>query len=909
MTTVSGILRDAKGMALPGVAVTLRYVPAVIGYSGGAVAKNNLTYLTDDAGLLSMPGLVSGPYDMSIAMPIGTSATVTSAVTARLIVNGEATQTLEDALQTTIGEITPTILSQAIAAATSAQAAADEAALYDGPKADNFAGLAAVTPSMLAIGGLIRVIETGAVYQRVSSGGDLNYTGSGGVRLNVLSTDLRAFGCEFGSGKTLEVRQANLRQLAVAAARHAILGGTLAGAGRLEIAGSDDVAIFGSVDFSSLTFGVAGFTGTITFANDYTEVVYSAGSAVLNAAKAATTLQRNSQFIDTFVGLSAVEDAMVWIDTNQPFYGYRAAIINRTDLVHSLRDGFISRPLEYDINPATITAVRVRKNNKHRSHIRMGTVDFTGCDAASPLGTTLWPIKVSTSNATVEGLHIINETGELANYSARALNIDGNCNVTIKDITANFVANKTDHNSIYALRYANMIGCRIEDVFADGNGWGASAGHECCVGLLFQNCHMSRYDWHAAARSGVTLTGCRIGTWGLYLTGTGPLVLDQCAFQLADLRDYNKAVLLGTRSDTLGFWDGDMTMRDCRVTGVDAQATESGVRLGRAYLWRTDGLTAQGDPTGTITAMSPITHRLFRSVTIDGLINDSDVPIQITPIYRVDPTNPVKTLERINGHDLVAGRAGKGFEIECRTSGWSEASTSSITVDLDGVDFETFAFHSQDATKWITLTARRLRPVAGGDGSIYVTMPGQYRFDDCTAYRIMPLDNALTPPAPISFIWTGGSLLDLAGASAFVGIQNSSIADFKFLGVHITAASEARVRQIYRGKVLAETVVVSGSVIKEIELAPAPVSDVYTLAQTDLCEGSTFYIKCTGPSGTTQYIPVTFPVLYDSVPLPVWTGSNMALAYLRRTGASTLTVTGHGSAALGALVALTGKGT
>ena len=61
-----------------------------------------------------------------------------------------------------------------------------EAALYDGPKVDTFAGLASVTSSMMDVGDLIRVIETGAVYERVSTGGDLNYTGTGGVRLSVV---------------------------------------------------------------------------------------------------------------------------------------------------------------------------------------------------------------------------------------------------------------------------------------------------------------------------------------------------------------------------------------------------------------------------------------------------------------------------------------------------------------------------------------------------------------------------------------------------------------------------------------------------------------------------------------------------------------------------------------------------
>ena len=72
---------------------------------------------------------------------------------------------------------------RAEAAALSAAASATEAALHDGPKVDMFSQLAAVTPAMLAVGGLIRVVETAAVYQRVSSGGDLNYSGSSGVRL------------------------------------------------------------------------------------------------------------------------------------------------------------------------------------------------------------------------------------------------------------------------------------------------------------------------------------------------------------------------------------------------------------------------------------------------------------------------------------------------------------------------------------------------------------------------------------------------------------------------------------------------------------------------------------------------------------------------------------------------------
>lgn len=71
---------------------------------------------------------------------------------------------------------------EAEASAVRAEAAADTIPL----NVPNFSDLAGVTPAQLAVGDFVDVLSTGARYQRVSSGGDLNYTGTGGVRLQVL---------------------------------------------------------------------------------------------------------------------------------------------------------------------------------------------------------------------------------------------------------------------------------------------------------------------------------------------------------------------------------------------------------------------------------------------------------------------------------------------------------------------------------------------------------------------------------------------------------------------------------------------------------------------------------------------------------------------------------------------------
>ena len=69
--------------------------------------------------------------------------------------------------------------------AAAASASAVEAALYDGPKIDLQAELVTVVAGMVAVDGLLRVIETGGRYTRAADAAtdfDLDYTGSGGLK-------------------------------------------------------------------------------------------------------------------------------------------------------------------------------------------------------------------------------------------------------------------------------------------------------------------------------------------------------------------------------------------------------------------------------------------------------------------------------------------------------------------------------------------------------------------------------------------------------------------------------------------------------------------------------------------------------------------------------------------------------
>lgn len=57
-----------------------------------------------------------------------------------------------------------------------------------------FSDLAALTADDVPINGYIQCLENGATYQRVASGGVLDYTGSGGLQFDVIGGDVRAYG-------------------------------------------------------------------------------------------------------------------------------------------------------------------------------------------------------------------------------------------------------------------------------------------------------------------------------------------------------------------------------------------------------------------------------------------------------------------------------------------------------------------------------------------------------------------------------------------------------------------------------------------------------------------------------------------------------------------------------------------
>jgi len=127
---------------------------------------------------------------MTYTLPITGSGTtqVASVAQHEAAVNAAIEERVQARIDTVISEEGAAgILLQAEAAKTSAETSAAEAALYDGPTVEAFAGLADLTPEQVDVGRAVRDISTGGVYKRLLSGGVLDYSGGGGITLDPIA--------------------------------------------------------------------------------------------------------------------------------------------------------------------------------------------------------------------------------------------------------------------------------------------------------------------------------------------------------------------------------------------------------------------------------------------------------------------------------------------------------------------------------------------------------------------------------------------------------------------------------------------------------------------------------------------------------------------------------------------------
>ncbi len=216
MTTLTGVVRDTQKKALAHTDVRLTYTRGIVGFDGGAAVRKTHEAKTSAQGLLSVPNLVPGQYDIVIFAPASTSETQTKVGwRGVLVIPAQPSVTLEDALTVNFAPVTPTSVQQASAAAQAAERAQSVASiseksadytLVDPDKgtliASTGAALVTVTIPTDATGGFTETIVIS--FQQFGSGA-MSVAAASGVMLNGVTGGSTQIQQQWGTAQAIRI--------------------------------------------------------------------------------------------------------------------------------------------------------------------------------------------------------------------------------------------------------------------------------------------------------------------------------------------------------------------------------------------------------------------------------------------------------------------------------------------------------------------------------------------------------------------------------------------------------------------------------------------------------------------------------------------------------------------------------
>ena len=123
MTQVTGPLFDEVGNLLANTTCVVQAQEALLGQDGGGRAKRGVEVTTSGAGIFDAD-IKPGAHILTVWVQAPGASSVTALVRGKLIVLDQANQSLQSALDSDVGDITPSALQQAVAAKDAAEAAA-----------------------------------------------------------------------------------------------------------------------------------------------------------------------------------------------------------------------------------------------------------------------------------------------------------------------------------------------------------------------------------------------------------------------------------------------------------------------------------------------------------------------------------------------------------------------------------------------------------------------------------------------------------------------------------------------------------------------------------------------------------------------------------------------------------------
>lgn len=387
-----------------------------------------------------------------------------------------------------------------------------------------------------------------------------------------------------------------------------------------KLTGSSQVTFNYSIDFNGASIDVSSFGGLINFKRPTSKVEYLPGSAVVTAIQTEATL--TGQYFSGWLNTDEVNDSLIYIETNIPYYNYLGTDYSRVEINHAIRYGMVSSPLRYSLASSAITKVVVLKNEKNITIVENLNL-ILGNQSQDNV------IIIEHSRFKLKNVTVISQNIQLTSKTV-AITCSECFDVELLNVKANW-ANRTTLSGCYIFSAWKCYDLRFNDCGAEGTGWGA-VGTSLCQRTRYDYCNLSRIDSHHPFLERLDVNNCKVGAWGMTVSAIGDLYVNDVEFVFEDLpMNAAQAGVIKSRTDVGGLFAGNIFAKNITVKNYSASL---------AFLF------AHLNTIGGVPAGSPVEYQFCKSINVDGALIESATEINIMP--KVQQGSGCKFPSRIN---------------------------------------------------------------------------------------------------------------------------------------------------------------------------------------------------------------------------------------------------------------------
>ena len=375
-----------------------------------------------------------------------------------------------------------------------------------------------------------------------------------------------------------------------------------------KVLGSTNLTFKCSVEFNNASLDISDFSAQVVLSTvgDWTE-----DATALTAIQASGA---SSSFVGGWANLPTISEHFVRITTNQYLYQYLGNPVYRVEDNLVTRFGQLASHLKWAISGATVTKVEKLPFNKHVTEYKnvvfiLDDREFTNAvivrDASN--------IKLENIGFQVDENFIAQTSNPtyLVIFDSGKVEVDG-----LFFIAPSVSANGGGFNNFtYGLNLDRGYDFTIKNAIGQGDGWGV-VGSNFTQKVTFENCNLSRIDYHNPFREYLKVKDCTIGNWGITICAIGDLILDNVIFKQSGVTYVDNRGFIRSREDTGGFCDGNLFAKN--ITLYNGLAN-------RAFL-DDNGSSSEAPITTT-----PVDYVFWKNVFVENLVIDGLV-VNLAPI-------------------------------------------------------------------------------------------------------------------------------------------------------------------------------------------------------------------------------------------------------------------------------------